>query len=867
MKTKKSLRYQFLTPLLLGGLFVTLFGSGYIYQATRVQATRQLHSEGLAIASAFKHSVMVAHNNSEIQHVVEEIYRDSNHLALAMIISDDIVMASSENDWINQPLSEVKKNAFDGELLIKSDHREYQWNGVIYDYIELELGLHISDHTHEHSDVVTGYLGAKINNKALPASERQVDLTAEHDVVPGLDDSQNSPFEAPLLSVPPQGTIYLLLDQSSANQVAIYNTVLMIGGFSAAIIITMMLAFVLMSKQVLQPIEAIAKTMKQRRSGNKNVRAVVYGDDEISVVSETLNDMLDTLGENEQTLQRLTQAIEQSPISVVITDSKGFIEYVNPKFCSTTGYTSEELIGHTLSIIKSDKTPDETYKDMWITIQSGGQWRGEMLNQRKDGELFWENVTISPILDNDGNTSQYLGMKEDITIRKEYEKKLVRQANFDDLTGLPNRILAQDRLAQALTRSRREGKDTKVALLLLDLDDFKSINDTLGHQVGDELLIEVAARFKSVVRETDTVARFGGDEFIIVMTDVHSQSDVELMAEKLLQQLTTPFNLGGMTFFSNVSIGIALYPDDGADVLHLLQDADSAMNKAKQEGRGRFSFFTAVMNDEAIENLRLEQALRHALELNQLQVHYQPVIDFTNGDIVGAEALLRWEHPEFGMIPPTKFIPLAERTNMIQKIGAWVLKEACRTAAYWVEEKQGNFRIAVNLSSKQFGGDRLYNEVKEALDSSGLPAKNLELEFTESVLMHEDKETMSIIQSLHEMGIRFAIDDFGTGYSSISYLRQYPFNTLKIDRSFVNEIITNESDASLVSSIIAMAESLNLEVLAEGIEEQAQFDFLREAGAQRCQGWLFSKALPEREFTEKLRNWNTTEKLIEAVAV
>lgn len=794
MKTKKSLRYQFLTPLLLGGLFVTLFGSGYIYQATRVQATRQLHSEGLAIASAFKHSVMVAHNNSEIQHVVEEIYRDSNHLALAMIISDDIVMASSENDWINQPLSEVKKNAFDGELLIKSDHREYQWNGVIYDYIELELGLHISDHTHEHSDVVTGYLGAKINNKALPASERQVDLTAEHDVVPGLDDSQNSPFEAPLLSVPPQGTIYLLLDQSSANQVAIYNTVLMIGGFSAAIIITMMLAFVLMSKQVLQPIEAIAKTMKQRRSGNKNVRAVVYGDDEISVVSETLNDMLDTLGENEQTLQRLTQAIEQSPISVVITDSKGFIEYVNPKFCSTTGYTSEELIGHTLSIIKSDKTPDETYKDMWITIQSGGQWRGEMLNQRKDGELFWENVTISPILDNDGNTSQYLGMKEDITIRKEYEKKLVRQANFDDLTGLPNRILAQDRLAQALTRSRREGKDTKVALLLLDLDDFKSINDTLGHQVGDELLIEVAARFKSVVRETDTVARFGGDEFIIVMTDVHSQSDVELMAEKLLQQLTTPFNLGGMTFFSNVSIGIALYPDDGADVLHLLQDADSAMNKAKQEGRGRFSFFTAVMNDEAIENLRLEQALRHALELNQLQVHYQPVIDFTNGDIVGAEALLRWEHPEFGMIPPTKFIPLAERTNMIQKIGAWVLKEACRTAAYWVEEKQGNFRIAVNLSSKQFGGDRLYNEVKEALDSSGLPAKNLELEFTESVLMHEDKETMSIIQSLHEMGIRFAIDDFGTGYSSISYLRQYPFNTLKIDRSFVNEIITNESD-------------------------------------------------------------------------
>lgn len=858
---------------------MALFGSAYIYSTTKEQALQQLASQGTGIASALNHAAMVAHSRSEMQHVVEEVIKDNPHIQLALIIGKDpdIILASSVPQWAGMAPMAIPDQEIVRALTLDTRTADHAHTGMWRDQPHLEihrpLEAHLSSHTHEHSAAVTDIKPAppSVVRSAQAHRDGQPDghakpVSIAADTAADTMNGDHHRHDEVAKSEENRGTILLLLNESGVEAVAISNTLRMAGNFSIAILLIMTLAYLLMSRQVLTPLDAINRAMRLREAGNKDVRAQVLGKDELAGVALTLNTMLETLGRNEQSLHQLTQAVEQSPTSVVITNPQGIIEYVNPCFCENTGYCRQELIGQSMATVKSGLTPQDTYQELWQTISAGGQWRGELHNRNKAGELYWENVIISPILNEQGVITQFLGIKEDITVRKGYEAKLIRQANFDDLTGLPNRILAQDRLDQAIVNAHRNGKNTQVALLFVDLDDFKKVNDTLGHDIGDQMLKDVAHRFKSHVRETDTIARFGGDEFLVIMADIYSQSDVEMMAEKLLEQLATPFSLGGMNFFINASIGIALYPDDGHDVQHLLQDADAAMNRAKLEGRARFSFFTAKMNDEAIENLKIEEGLRHALERKQLAVHFQPVIDCRNGDIVGAEALLRWNHPEWGSIAPFKFIPLAERTNLILPIGEWLLKESCRIAAKWVAAKQGNFRIAINLSAKQFGGRRILEEVKQALAESGLPAANLELEFTESVLMREDEETMGVIYELHGMGIRFAIDDFGTGYSSISYLRQYPFDTLKIDRSFINDVVTSHGDANLVRSIIALAESLELEVLAEGIEQWSQFDFLQQAGSSRCQGWLFSKAVPERVFFEQMQSWQTIQERRRAIA-
>ncbi len=875
-----SLRFRFVIPLLLGGLLVALFGSAFIYTSSQDEANRMLIGEGLAIASALKHSSMVAHNDSEVQHVVEEVHKDNEQLSLTLIVRGHParVIASSRPEWVGLPVTQLPAPEFIHELGSSGDEAEpndnhqtdhshnahnYPWNGIEYGKVRIPLGSHLSSHTHQHSSKVTDHLGAK--SASMPHASRQVSSAPAqteqiHDDSHSHTEVVSNPAPAPIAMAEnndSSGHILLLLDRSRVDQITIANTLRIIASFSIAIALTMMLAVLLMSTQVLAPLAAINQTMRQREAGDKNTRAPILGQDELANVAITLNGMLETLGKNEHDLLQLTQAVEQSSVSIVITNIDGVIEYVNPYFCKNTGYSRDELIGQTPARISSGLTPNETYDKLWKTISAGGQWQGELQNRSKNGDLHWENVIVSPIVDDQGTITQYLGIKEDITVRKAYEAKLLRQANFDELTGLPNRILAQDRLTQAIASAHRSGKNTKAALLFIDLDDFKKVNDTLGHEAGDQLLTEVSSRFRGCVRETDTVARFGGDEFIVIVPDVHAQEDVELVAENLLNQLVEPFVLDDINFFINASIGIALYPDDGDTAQHLLQDADAAMYRSKQDSRSQFCFYTAAMNEEAIDNLRLEEALRHALELNQLEVHFQPVIDCNNGDIVGAEALMRWNHPQWGMIPPFKFIPLAERTNLILPIGEWILNESCRIAAGWTKAKAGNFRIAINLSAKQFGGRRILDEVRQALKASGLPPQNLELEFTESVLMREDEETMSVINELHQMGIRFAIDDFGTGYSSISYLRQYPFDTLKIDRSFVQDVTNNKDDANLVNSIVALANSLELEVLAEGIEEWSQFDFLRNVGATRCQGWLFSKALPEQAFHDQMVAWQT----------
>ncbi|MCC7168372.1 MAG: EAL domain-containing protein [Rhodospirillales bacterium] len=545
-------------------------------------------------------------------------------------------------------------------------------------------------------------------------------------------------------------------------------------------------------------------------------------------------------------LRQLSQAVEQSSASVMITDTEGAIQYVNPKFEQVSGYTTEEVVGRKPSLLKSGRTAPEQYAELWSAIRTGREWRGELLNRRKNGDLYWEYVAISPIRDSDGRVTHFLAIKEDISVRKEYEERLLRQANFDTLTGLPNRLLAMDRLNQAVAHAHRY--QTMVALMLLDLDDFKKVNDTLGHAAGDRLLKEAAHRLTECLREGDTVARLGGDEFVIILPDLKDITSAEIVAEKILEVCAQPFVLAEGEVFIAGSIGIALYPQDERDSQLLMRNADAAMYRAKKEGRGIFRFFTPEMNVQAMEHMRMEVQLRHALERNELSLHYQPLIDNASGGLVGAEALLRWTNPALGSVPPDHFIPLAEDTGLILPIGEWVLREACKEASRWPKVEGRALFVAVNVSSRQFQKRTLVETVRRALAESGLPASCLEIEITESLLLEDSRETHQIIAELNALGIGFAIDDFGTGFSSISYLRRYPFDTLKIDRSFVRDLTTSAGDAELVRSIIAMAQSMRLRIVGEGVETPSQQAFLSEAGCQFSQGWLHSKALPADEF-------------------
>ncbi|MBI4967812.1 MAG: EAL domain-containing protein [Rhodospirillales bacterium] len=551
-----------------------------------------------------------------------------------------------------------------------------------------------------------------------------------------------------------------------------------------------------------------------------------------------------------ESLRLLSRAIEQSPVSVVITDLEGTIRYVNPRFEQSTGYTADEALGQKPSLLKSGHSTPDIYAELWRTITGGQEWRGEFYNRRKDGSHFWEYASISPVRDEAGQPTHFLAVKEDITLRKEYEDQLLKQANFDGLTGLPNRVLVRDRLDQALRQAKRHA--SRVAVMMIDLDDFKKVNDGLGHEAGDDLLRDAAARFTGAVRDDDTVARLGGDEFLVVLPDVRTLEAVERVAESLIEVAAKPYAIAGREIVASASIGISLFPDDDEDPRHLIRNADAAMYRAKKQGRGGGQcFFTPEINKAAQERIRIEEHLRRALERGEIAVHYQPLIDIHRGQVVGAEALVRWHSPELGPMPPDRFISLAEDTGVIHALGRFVLETACRDAARWPE----SLFVAVNVSGRQFQRVEFPTVVLEALAHSGLAAARLELEITESLLIESSPRTTEAIERLAGRGIRFSIDDFGTGYSSISYLRRFPFHTLKIDRSFVRDLPISKADGALVRSIAAMAGSLGLRVVGEGVEDHRQWDFLRTAGCALGQGYLFSKPVPEDRFREWLGGW------------
>ncbi|MDD2267173.1 EAL domain-containing protein [Sulfuricurvum sp.] len=548
---------------------------------------------------------------------------------------------------------------------------------------------------------------------------------------------------------------------------------------------------------------------------------------------------------NESELIKLSQALEQSPTSIIITDLNANIEYVNKAFSEMTGYTQSEVLGKNPRFLQSDKTSPGIYVNMWSNLIKGEIWNGELVNRNKDGSEYLHSFKISPIFGKDNQITHYMSLAEDITKKKEIENKIHYLANFDSLTGLPNREHMKEHFNHNLSLSKRNNRH--FAIIFLDLDHFKEINDSLGHSYGDILLRDVSKRLKASIREEDTLSRLGGDEFILLLPDTDSIGAAQV-TQKILEIIRPAFSIESHELSVTASLGIAIYPVDGTNMELLLKNADSAMYRAKQEGRDTYCFFTEEMQKRSTRNLLLNNALRHAINNNELSLVYQPQFSSANQKIIGAEALLRWNHPEFGIISPMEFIPIAENSGLILSIGEWVLRTAINQAKQWMDEGLEPIIMAVNLSAIQFKSPNLPFVIAEILQDVGLAPEYLELELTESVAMHDPHRAITIMNELHEKGIRMSIDDFGTGYSSLSYLKKFNIYKLKIDQSFVRDINVDPEDKAIVAAIINMAKSLGLLTIAEGVETIAQLEYLREQGCNEIQGYYFSKPLPKEAF-------------------
>ncbi|MDD5717787.1 MAG: EAL domain-containing protein [Sulfuricurvum sp.] len=550
-------------------------------------------------------------------------------------------------------------------------------------------------------------------------------------------------------------------------------------------------------------------------------------------------------------LRKLTQAVEQSPCSIIITDTKGNIEYVNTVFTQMTGDT--EIIGKNLRQMESDQMGENTYDEMWESVQEGEIWRRELINHRRDGSESIELVKLSPIYHTDGKITHYMMMKEDITEKKRSEERIHYLANFDVLTGLPNRIQLEERVKYAIEMTKQHHGE--LAVIFLDINHFKDINDSLGHRIGDRLLIELAKRFQVTLREEDTVSRLGGDEFVIMVSNLKEQGIIRVI-QKLLDTVAKPFSIDQNELMVTASIGIAVFPIDGNDYETLTKNADTAMYQAKQEGRHNYRFFTKAMQERSARNLQVSNALYHALERNQMRVVYQPQIALPDESIIGAEALLRWNHPILGEVSPAEFIPLAEDIGLILPIGEWVLRSVIAQAQQWREYGLPPMLFAVNLSAVQFRDPNLIKLVTGILEEVNFPPRYLELELTEAAAMHNPKKAIAIMNHLHSLGIRMSIDDFGTGYSSLSYLKQFKVYKLKIDQSFIRDVSTDQDDKAIVSAIINMADSLGLLTIAEGVETSEQLDYLRQQECDEIQGYYYSKPLSAEEFETYVRTHN-----------
>ncbi|PLY17002.1 MAG: two-component system response regulator [Sedimenticola sp.] len=554
----------------------------------------------------------------------------------------------------------------------------------------------------------------------------------------------------------------------------------------------------------------------------------------------------------EETLRLAASVFENTDEGVVITDAQGKILEVNRAFTEILGYTRDEVIGRNPRLWQSLRHDESFYRNMWLSLTETGQWRGELWNRRKDGSVFPEWQTISSVTDEEGRLTHYVGVFSDISQIKHSQEQLDHLAHHDALTDLPNRLLLNERLEQAIRHAERNA--SKLAVIFLDLDLFKHINDSLGHPAGDSLLQKVAAKLVQTVRQGDTVARIGGDEFVLLLEEIDIADNVVVAAEKLMAIFAEPFQLGDQGIRITASLGITLYPRDGKDSASLLRNADAAMYRAKEEGRNTYQFYTEELTRNAFERVLLENNLRQAISREELRLVYQPQVDLQSGQIIGVEALIRWQHPELGIISPIKFIPLAEESGLIHSIGEWVLRTACRQGRDWLERGIDFGSIAVNVAGHQIQRGNLPEDVKKILAETRFPSSQLELEVTEGFIMQQADFAIRQLMTLRQMGVTLAIDDFGTGYSSLSYLKQLPIHKLKIDQSFVRDIPEDPNDMAIADAIIAMGKSLGLTVIAEGVETQEQANFLKAAGCQEAQGYLYSRPITADELEQILLN-------------
>jgi len=598
---------------------------------------------------------------------------------------------------------------------------------------------------------------------------------------------------------------------------------------------------------------------KEVSSGNLSASLPSDSDDEVGRLTVSMKSMANSISLAHKALadekkyaeavadelQIYAKAFENSGEAMLITDKQNHILNVNEAFTSQTGFSLDEVAGKDPKILSSGKTPDSTYKELWRALEDKGFWQGELWDRRKEGQVYPKWTSISAIRSVSGEVLFYIASFSDISERKEAEARIEHLAHHDILTGLYNRFNMENRLEQAIATSQRGNQ--QLAILFIDLDRFKNINDSLGHHVGDQLLIAVAGRLRECIRESDIAARIGGDEFVIVLTGMNDSSQAAFVAENMLQKISKPYEVSGYELSTSPSIGISIYPDDGDNVEELLRTADVAMYHAKEHGRNTYHYFTESMFVAANKRIKIERELRGALHSEQLTLCYQPQVMAEGGEVISLEALLRWEHPEQGMISPDTFIPIAEDAGIIHELGKWVIDRACRQLDSWKADGLSNCRVAINISTKQLQSEGLADEIKSIMLKYNIEGSELELEITETAAMSDPEKAIRQLDSLRQLGIRLAIDDFGTGYSSLAYLKRLPIHTLKLDRSFVRDIEVDPNDAAITVATVALAHNLGLAVVAEGVETEAQRDFLVKHKFDYLQGYYFSRPLPADE--------------------
>ncbi len=550
-------------------------------------------------------------------------------------------------------------------------------------------------------------------------------------------------------------------------------------------------------------------------------------------------------------IELASKVFDNAVEGVAVTDCDGTIQFINKGFTAITGYTEEEAIGRNPKMLKSGRHDSAFYRAMWDAIARDGHWAGEIWNRRKSGEAYPEWLSITAITNPKGEPVRYLSLFNDLSDLREREAQLSFQANYDALTGLPNRMLLQDRIQVSIQRVKRGNHG--LSLIFLDMDDFKHVNDMLGHAKGDLLLQQFATRLLESIRSQDTVARYGGDEFIILLPDTSDTQVITQIIKRVRASLQEPFVVDNKEFFMEVSIGVTVCPDDGMEPDILIANADMAMYRSKASGRGGYAFFTPELNQQVARRVELEMDLRMGLSRQQFTLYFQPKLDIATRQISGAEALIRWEHPEKGIVSPMEFIPLAEETGLINDMGAWILNQAAVKAKEWSQMAGRPFPIAVNISPRQVRDVDLPEQVTQVLSQYQLPASCLELEITESAVMGNLEKAKAMFQTLDDMGIRISLDDFGTGFSSLSYLRQLPISTLKIDKSFVDDIPKDADSSTMVTTIITMARHLKLITVAEGVEDSAQLEFLRQNQCTQIQGYYFAPPMPAEPFADFIR--------------